>query len=536
MYSLVNFKNTLNDGFEVEFEVFPPVDIKNGLDEKQKMILENVQNLDEQILVNQKRIDELNADIEKLTCNADALDYMVAVASGILTGLIDSFFVGKFDFESAKGKSNEQVNKFIESYAKMKGYNGSGGLEGAIKFLEKKYPVAQDNIWKSKGFSSSKEHHLHDFAHHPTLLGLAASIVVQFFRIGTFVNEDGKWHLEFISTEPKELLKIWMPVILSGLMNWLVYIAEAHYEDKMDDEIPEPIHKLVKLLANAPMAIEILRVADNWFSHLVSDMGGSKNTPGGGMGIPGLFLSLLKEISSLPILKDTNLPKLVNDLYTKQKFDMRSELAVLEELGKQAIPVIIGEILVRGFYFVRHLIEEVREHDNINWKNILPFGNRTIARMLTVSSGTFMAFDLGDAAVRSATDAKSVSVPAFFVNMILRVNFVGIGRFAIAVGVDLSMGVKKEKARNERIKLYNEQIMLLDAKVFYKEADMWLSAKSAGETISQAYDMMEKTTTYYVESLTEIREDLNRIGEYATGIQKKNPGLIDDISDILTWG
>ena len=81
------------------------------------------------------------------------------------------------------------------------------------------------------------------------------------------------------------------------------------------------------------------------------------------MGIPGLFISLLKELSSLPLLKTTRLPEFVSDLYSKNKIDLRSELAVVEFLGKQSIPVIVNECIVRTFYFVRRLIKEKQDHD-----------------------------------------------------------------------------------------------------------------------------------------------------------------------------
>ena len=538
MESIINLKETCDD-FAVEFEVLPTYDLKNITDERKRIIFENLESLDEAIAENKKAIDIMNADIQKLTNNADGFDYMLAVASGVITGLIDSFFVGEFDLKRAKDKSNEQVNNMVMGYAKMRGYKGDR-LAGAVDFLEKKFPVAQDNVWSGKGIGvGSKNHHLADLAHHPTLLGLAAAIAVQFFRMGIFVNRDGKWHFEFVDTNPKELLKIWMPIIISGLLNWLVYMVEAHYEDKMDEEIPKPIHTLVKMLANAPMAIQIFRVADNWVGHLFSDMGGSKSTAGGGMGIPGLFISLLQEISDLPILKDTGLPQFVNDLYVKQKIDMRTELAVLNELGRQAIPVIIGEIMVRGFYFVRHLIKEIKMHDSLKevcWDNVIPFENRTIARMMTISSGTFMAVDLADAAIRSATNPTSATLPTFFANMALRVNFVGIGRFAVAVGADIGMGIKRSKLRNERIKLYNEQILLCDAKVFYKQADMWIAAENAERTIEEAYGMIEKTTVVLVESMQEIEENMKKISEYVPKIKEKNAELVDEMSDILTWG
>ena len=82
-------------------------------------------------------------------------------------------------------------------------------------------------------------------------------------------------------------------------------------------------------------------------------MGGSKNTAGGGMGIPGILISLLYEVASLPVLKDSGLPAFVNNLYEKQKIDLRHELSLYKAAGKQAIPVIFNELYIRIGYFIR---------------------------------------------------------------------------------------------------------------------------------------------------------------------------------------
>ena len=263
------------DDFQVEYEILPAFE-KDKLDPRITEIAQKIAEIDSQSEELNSKIDTLNIEIERLTNHADGFDYAIAVGAGVLCGLIDSFVVGEFNFERGKANSNKQVNQFIMKFAKLNGFEGDR-LNKAIEFLEGKFPVGQDNIWKGADIGvSATNHHLADFAHHPTLLGLAASIAVQFFRMGIFVNKNGEWHLEFISTEPKELLKIWLPVIISGLLMWMINIAESKYKDEIDEKIPKPIQKLIKALAAAPMVISILRVAVNWAGHLVSDMGGSK--------------------------------------------------------------------------------------------------------------------------------------------------------------------------------------------------------------------------------------------------------------------
>ena len=141
---------------------------------------------------------------------------------------------------------------------------------------------------------------------------------------------------------------------------------------------------------------------------------------------------------------------------------------------------------------------------------------------------------MADAAVYAAT--KSIDISTFFSNMLLRVNFVGVGRFAVAVVSDTGMGVSRSLKQNQRIKPQGEQLLLLDAKVYYKQAGMWIAAEDAGETLEEAYKAMEKTTRMFAKTVIDIKDFLNNIGEMVPAIKDKNPGLIDDMSEILEWG
>ena len=85
--ALVELK-TACDEFEVEFEVAPVLDLEKPFDERQQRIVEGLASLDEMLAENQKVIDDLNCKIDNLTNNADSLDYIVAVCSGIVAGAI----------------------------------------------------------------------------------------------------------------------------------------------------------------------------------------------------------------------------------------------------------------------------------------------------------------------------------------------------------------------------------------------------------------------------------------------------------------
>lgn len=396
----------------------------------------------------QNEIEKYNTDIDKLTNHADGLDYIISVASGVLCGIIDILFVDDLSFEKANEWGDEKVNNFVVKIAQQQGYKGDD-LYGAVKFLEEKYPIAADKA--TNQFGGGRQHHLRDFSHHPTPIGLIFSLLTQFTS-------------KVYGTDTAGFFKI-VPLDKEGLT-------------LVGKNFPEKI------------AFGVI----NWFFHMVSDIAGSSNSileVKAGTGLPGPLVALLKEISSLPIFKNLNLKgykefsvwisKLFNGtLLGKRdeagklvpiKFDLRTELGLLPQLGKQAIPIIINECVVRGFYFIRHLCIELKKDNvksfeylkNIDWSNTLPFKNRTIIRMLTISLAVFEVIDLADAAIESAI--KSGGNSAMFVeNMIVKVNFIGIGRFAIAVGTDIGMGIKRNRLDYEKLQLLHAQFNLYNAK------------------------------------------------------------------------
>lgn len=398
----------------------------------------------------------VNNELDRYTNNAERIDYAIGIAGGILAGIIDATYIGEMKIMGDDiGIAHNQVNNFIMNYAHSRGFERER-LKDAIVDLEHTFKVAQDNVWKGAGIGvAAKNHHLADLAHHPTPIGLISSIIVQLFRIGTFVNKEGEWHFVLIKTSASDIIEIVAPAVLTGLLNWIVSMAEEKYEIDNEKHVPEIIHKIVHIVASTPIIIQIAKIADNWFGHLVSDMGGSKNTAGDGMGIPGVFLSLLYEISAFPGFKDSGLPAFVNDLYVNHKMDLRHELVLLNKLGKQAVPVILNEIFVRGLYFVAHLAREVADHkgiQGIDWGRIIPIGNRTIDRTMMVASMTFTMADTVDAAVHAAIESSGNAV-MFAGVFVARFNYVGAGRAALAIVKEISNEKKEAELIHEKMLL-----------------------------------------------------------------------------------
>ena len=545
-----------SDGAIIKYEVLLP---ETESDERLLCELSaSEEQIDEQLQKIDEVIDGKSELIDKYTNNADALYYAIAASSGVIAGVLDIVFVGSFDFDAAKTSVDKAFDKFVHERAKeikiteeidkYKKKMAEKGLpidkqritqiksnvenhfktqkkSSSIKILEDYFGLPSDSIWSSKDGITPKSHHLDDFSHHPTVIGLASSILTQFTKTATFSNTLG--------------IRI-------------VYSIED--SELIGDGLKE----------------KIIAGTINWLGHLISDMAGSRGSAAKGnlgMGLPGPVLSLIKELSSLPILKETQLPKLVNYLFTndnaifgKYRMDLRSELAIGKELTKQAIPIFTNEILVRSFYFLRELLTCARAAYNLRdipWQSIVPIGNRTIERMMTISVGTMEAFDITEAAIQGAIAAEKASIAgatvgsvggpvgtaggassagtvAFFKTFALRINYVGITRLVLAGFIDTSMGIKRGKLINERISLYNEKLKLTNAKVLVSEAEMWISAEDAGIAILDAYSEISKAQEIFKEAYEDIDNSLNSIGRSVECIKQVNPGLPESMISVLT--
>ncbi len=345
---------------------------------------------------------------------ADQWDYTVAAASGLLSGVLSVFWSKKLDLENAKKWGSEKVNKFVVNAAKSQGFK-KNDLEGAIRFLEKKFPMAGDAVADKLG--GALQHHLRDFTHHPTVVGLIFSILSQFTETGFGTDTGGV----FI-----------VPPLPEGAL------IGKNFEEKI----------LFGIL--------------HWAFHLISDMAGSSFTPGAGTGIPGVILSLLKEISALPVFKGIELDyknaeitfsqwisKLFNGTFFRNengepiRFDLRTEIGIGMEFLSQAKPVAVNECVVRAFYFFRRLYQELRDMEiksfrdlkKLDPQKILPFNNRAVTRMITVSSGVFVLVNTTGTAIKAALKSKG-NEAAFAKEFFLSLNYVGIVRFGFACVAD----------------------------------------------------------------------------------------------------
>ena len=107
------------DDLDVEVEVVPELsqdeDFVSAFDEE-------MADIDGRLKKIEKKISRYDETVDRLTNHADKVDYIVAASCGLLTGLIDAFFIG--DSTDAQEIGKTPVNNFVESFAKKRLYRG----------------------------------------------------------------------------------------------------------------------------------------------------------------------------------------------------------------------------------------------------------------------------------------------------------------------------------------------------------------------------------------------------------------------------
>ena len=382
-------------------------------------------------------LNETVESIKELKPQCDKLDYILAASSGALCGVIDIFLVGKPD-ESPLGDITDKwfANRTID-FTKLCGYKGDkNSLSSAINFLEEKFKIPYDQsvgggIFRELINLTPSNHHFKSLGHNPTLLGLFFSILNQFTNTSDFVsngelislnNSDGKFELQGKNIPSK---------LFCGIANWI--------------------------------------------GHLISDVSGSSGSKGRGMGIPSPIWAWSNDVIAIKAklnIPVTEFDKSVNELALKlfkKGYDVRFQTT-------QAIPVFINEMIVRLLYSIRRLIGyyiSVPKNDRswgLLWKSCEPFSNATVKRMLTVAHGTFCIIDIGDATIRGFE--KGIGSFNVF-EFVLRLNVVGVGRFAISLYGETKRAISYDHARESSdfaakeitiVENYIEGLKILSAK------------------------------------------------------------------------
>ena len=354
-----------------------------------------------------------NKDDTPETDDLGKWDRTVAIASGVMTAALDVLWAEDISWENAHDWGCKRTRAFVLSVAHLQGYKGDD-LAAAVRSLEKAFPIQADKL--TDEFGSGKHHHLRDFSHHPTPVGLLFSILSQFTGTGFGTDVNGAFIQHSIQGWEK-------PDLLSGLYNGTIV----------------------------------------WFFHMISDMAGSSGSIAmgkEGTGLPGPLLSLLKELSSVPGIQALagknkegryNVSLLCSKLFNGTlfvekgeegeivrapiRFDLRTELGIANEAikSKQYFPVLLNEAIVCSFYSLSRLARELTRHpaqtpeelQNLDFRRILPWRSPALRHMRMVAAATFTVVDIGSAGLQAYFTHKG-DPSGFALCFLQKINYVGL--------------------------------------------------------------------------------------------------------------
>lgn len=91
-----------DNDLKIEFTRTDLFDILPDDLERRARIISSLNKLEMQQDVLLHELENYKSEIERLTNNADTIDYIIAVSSGVIAALIDSLWVGEFSLKEVK--------------------------------------------------------------------------------------------------------------------------------------------------------------------------------------------------------------------------------------------------------------------------------------------------------------------------------------------------------------------------------------------------------------------------------------------------
>lgn len=313
--------------------------------------------------INHSFSESLNKKVE-----CDGLDYALACACGVISGLIDILLV-KTPHDGSIGETTDEL--FDKALIKLAGEKKNGderSISSAIGFFEGKARINYDQAKTQEitkqlrdGFTetiehlSTKNHHAKSMGHYPDIFGLIASICNQFTDTSTFLDTSrGRITIINGNDSSFELQGDTLPAkIFSGFINWLF--------------------------------------------HCLSDVAGSSGnrTPdsGPGTGLPIPFTEFFQFCNFGKFKNEKGQNQTIATVMTKvyeEGYDLRHGVA-------SSVPVLIDDLLIRAVFMIKQHF-----YDKVSWTDLLKKKNEDkLERMSSVGIGALCLIDLSEAAITS---------------------------------------------------------------------------------------------------------------------------------------
>lgn len=482
---------------------FEHVDSQNETQKFEVEFLKMVDGIDEELFKIDEKLASVGEDIERLTSHADWIDILSAITCGFLTGVLDNFLCDdfKFEIEDKENATTEQytLTGLAENFIKEK--TKSFNIENKISDLMKKL---LNEKWLQKISTPN-------LSQQPSIIGLACSVLTQFTGKTYGINTDG---ITSQKVEDDTIIgKSLISKVFLGIVLWFLDVLGGiiKFDDIETEKKPNGATSwLFKLISEIPLFKE---------KGIKEDV------------LPGLKSIIIKIVNSDFFLKKEE--KVSGAKEVEPPKDDGIFGGIFKDLAKKSLPVLINEISVRAIYFIRRLYDEIKEKGAINkveWKNTLPIGNRTIERMITIASGVFTATDVVGVLICGATS----TLKSWKQGLSLGLNIVGVGRFVIAGLTDIGMGIKKGIEERELLRLKNNALCLMQAKLYHGESLLWQAQKDVNQSIGSLINAIEQNLPQILQDVKATQESVEQIEKLdLEKVEQHNEGLLNDVLDIL---
>ena len=446
---------------------------------------------------------DLDAELSKVetalkafTPTVSMYDYAVAVISGILSGVTDALVVKELDptllnRNAFSGQLKDIANKVLK-------YNPESDKPVG--------PVMNKAV--EEGLPDLLPH-LEKMAAKAAPMGLLSSVVVQLARGGLLQHKDKNLNIIPEDMSGSDGTTLVIAGIFTGILKWLQSISAAsgtHGQNKFQFQL---LDKLCGLIRSAPGFSEVVEGIEKWQRQLPNELR-SRKAQDKGMGVERTFYSFFLMLAGVPVFASTKLAAVMKQFQAGKQIGL-NEVPILKSLNRQALPVLMNEIIVRSLFFVSRLARELAGKDSISqisWEAVLPFGNRDIDRLMAISSMTLSVADTIDAAVHAAVDSCGNGL-LFATRFVTRFNYIAAGRAALAV-------VKEVSNEQAEAQLIHMKRILTQAKT-----------TKALEILAEYQEQLETRVCEYL---------AGDITVFLNGLAVMDQGLSDGNSDLVIRG
>ncbi len=397
--------------------------------------------------------EERDADLLKRN-KCDKYDVSIALACGVIAGLVDSFFVGMPGNSKLGNLTDKMADDLVIKFAKKLGWkpkNGKSEIAGAIGYLERKYKVNYDARYaKDVGMDfamDASDHHLKSLGHSPDIVGLFFSILAQFTNVAGYVS-NGEIILAKVDGEPMLVGKSFISKLFCGTANW--------------------------------------------FGHIMSDVAGSSgrrghnsDNRGSGVGAPFFEFFQLLDFGSI---KDGDETKTIAEFSTKlfeKGYDLRFFAAM-------KIPEILCNLLIKLCWALKkHFYEKFEVSYCLKSVLFSSFAPDSLRVMLLWGHGTLCVVDAADAFIRSDLNAVNfflhINLPAWY-----KLYALSMRELCIRMKLNsIELEIERMDYFHEQLKQYFEELKKVDVEKWKKETSELKAFSDSIKNISDESKLSE---------------------------------------------